>query len=139
MSRLARYGPVTAWALLLFVLSSIPGDEFAPIPQPFGSDKLVHVAVYLVLGMLAMRAARRPHGSPGHRDDARSLVQYRPAAFIVLLLCVGYGISDELHQLAVPGRYASVWDGLADAIGATIGVSLAWWRDRRAASATIPS
>jgi VanZ family protein len=35
-------------------------------------------------------------------------------------------MSDELHQMFVPGRTASFDDLLADAIGAVVGASLCW-------------
>ena len=38
---------------------------------------------------------------------------------------VGYGVVDELHQSAVPGRIASVLDVGIDALGAVAGV-VAW-------------
>jgi VanZ family protein len=42
-----------------------------------------------------------------------------------ILLVVMYAISDEYHQMFVPGRYASFWDLLCDGIGATIGAKIA--------------
>ena len=36
------------------------------------------------------------------------------------LYAVVYGASDEWHQYYVPGRYADVWDWVADIVGATV-------------------
>ena len=41
-----------------------------------------------------------------------------------LLVCVLYAISDEVHQLFVPGRGAQVKDVLIDSAGAIVGVGL---------------
>lgn len=43
-----------------------------------------------------------------------------------ILLSTAYGLSDELHQLFVPGRVAEVRDLVADAAGATAGVGFVW-------------
>ena len=39
-----------------------------------------------------------------------------------------YGISDELHQLFVPGRNADVYDAVSDAAGALIVITVLWLR-----------
>ena len=63
-----------------------------------------------------------------------SLLSYRLAPFylrwpyqyltlLVLLLAVGYGLLDELHQSYVPGRDASLYDVLADVSGAALALS----------------
>ncbi|HLE96023.1 MAG TPA: VanZ family protein [Candidatus Thermoplasmatota archaeon] len=77
----------------------------APLPQPSGQagvplDKLVHIAVLAVLGVLARRAFAARH--PGALYAA--LVAY--AAFI------------ELAQAALPWRAAEVADLVAGAVGA---------------------
>jgi len=41
---------------------------------------------------------------------------------IILLVSLSYAISDEFHQLFVPGRFASVKDVLIDLIGGTCAV-----------------
>lgn len=43
--------------------------------------------------------------------------------FMSLLFCILYAISDELHQLYVPGRSYQVSDIILDTIGAVFGVS----------------
>ena len=43
---------------------------------------------------------------------------------ISTLLCLMYAITDELHQIFVPGRVASIWDVLIDTMGAAFGVLL---------------
>ena len=44
-------------------------------------------------------------------------------AFIFsLMFCILYAISDELHQLFVPGRGAQVKDVLIDSFGSFVGI-----------------
>lgn len=77
------------------------------------SDKLVHTVAYLLLGAFALRAA---HGGIHPLRLGPTLVAF--------LLTVAYGVSDELHQLYVPGRVASVGDVIADALGAGLAILL---------------
>jgi VanZ family protein len=95
-----------AWMLLIFYLSSrndIPNPSFI-----WGQDKIFHVLIFGILGFLLVRAYRSP---------TRSSRVFMWAILIVL----GYGLFDELHQCFVPGRFASAWDLLADAVGGTLG------------------
>lgn len=43
-----------------------------------------------------------------------------------IVLATLYGVSDEFHQLFVPGRSADPYDVLADGVGATIGTAIGW-------------
>jgi VanZ family protein len=100
-----------AWALLIFVLSSIPGRSF-PQYQILTYDKVLHALVYSVLGALCFLAIRRTWPIKTSRLIGLSV-----------LLATAYGLSDEFHQLFVAGRSADLHDALADAIGALVGAS----------------
>ena len=43
-----------------------------------------------------------------------------------IILATLYGVTDEFHQLFVPGRSADPYDVLADFVGASIGSTLGW-------------
>ena len=49
-------------------------------------------------------------------------------------ITAGYGITDEVHQWFVPGRFASVADWIADALGAAVALAAIaawrWWSSR---------
>lgn len=100
---LGLWGPVCLQAALLFYLSSLRGT-FLP---PRGWDKVAHFAAYAILATLSIRAL---HGGfvP---------LRLRPTLLAILLTAL-YGASDEVHQLFVPGREASVADLVADVSGA---------------------
>lgn len=85
-------------------------------PVPGGADKPWHALAYCGLSILVVRACAR--GLPA-RITLRTFL-------IALCAVVFYGITDEVHQMFVPGRTASVDDLLADAIGALIGAGLCW-------------
>jgi VanZ family protein len=77
-------------------------------------DKVAHALVYAVLGGLCFPAVRRTW------PLARSRVVVI-AAFLAFL----HGLTDEFHQLFVPGRNADWYDVLADGIGGLLGASAA--------------
>ena len=100
-----------AWAALLFGLSSLPAGSTPASPFSFpGDDKVVHAALYAVLGGLLRLALGRTG----------------PA----IAIAAAYGASDEVHQAFVPGRDADVFDWFADVAGAVLGAALAarTWR-----------
>ena len=110
------------WAALLFALSSIPGHRF-PSVRISVSDKLIHGFVYAILGALCCRALVL----------ASSLRAWR-AVLVAALLTLGYGISDEIHQMFVPKRSPELLDVVADLVGGAIGAAtmyLVWFRRRR--------
>lgn len=104
-SRLALLGAV-AWAALLFLSSSGTGVSWILSRLPPGSDKFVHAAAYFVLGALLALGTGRPR--------------------LAFWLAVAYGVSDEVHQAFVPGRYPDALDLVADAVGAGLGCWLVW-------------
>jgi VanZ family protein len=109
-SRVSAWAPVVLWALFLFVMSSIPGNAFPAFPPGFNVDKLVHVALYAVLGALVWRALRltRPI------DPLR-------ATIVAAVFATLYGITDEVHQIFTPRRSADWHDVAADAVGGLLG------------------
>jgi VanZ family protein len=110
--RVLLWGPVIAYMVLIFVESSMSN---APLPSNV-SDKWAHTAAYALMGVLAVRAV---HGGLPARVTSR-------AALIAMLITIGYGAFDELHQWFVPGRSADPFDLLADASGGVIGLIGCW-------------
>ncbi|MBL7130032.1 MAG: VanZ family protein [Candidatus Omnitrophica bacterium] len=105
--------PVLLYAILIFSISSIPGPE---LPQNLIlSDYLLHILEYLPFGFLMFRAIR----------NTRSNFTLRKIFISSAILVILYAASDELHQLFIPGRYASLLDLLCDGIGAAIGARIA--------------
>jgi VanZ family protein len=105
--------PPLLWATLIFVLSSRPSLGQSPFG---GADKLAHLALYGVLGLLLART--------GSLTGTSTLV----------LLAGGlvYAASDEVHQAWVPGRTPDVMDWIADAAGLVAGFYLPRVLGRRA-------
>jgi VanZ family protein len=114
MDRAVRFRLFVAlWALLIFILSSIPGAAF-PAYKVLTFDKLIHVAVYAVLGALCFMALPRKWS--------------QKTSVLVLIagtIATAYGLTDEFHQTFVPGRFSDARDVLADGIGGFTGALLA--------------
>ena len=112
--RTAAWVGAAAWAAVIFGLSALPAGATPLSPFPFpGDDKVVHAAVYAVLGAL-LRVALGRTG---------------PA----IALAAAYGVTDEVHQAFVPGRDADAFDWIADAVGSALGALFAAraWRSSR--------
>lgn len=133
---------VILWMALIFYLSHQPAtksnglstgitekivemvEKIAPdIDIDMGSfnhilRKNAHFFAYLVLGALVANGLR-----------SCNVNGYKCIGF-ALLICVLYAISDEIHQLYVPGRGGQVKDVIIDSAGALVGI-LGYWRRRR--------
>ncbi len=116
MSRTARtvlgWLPAGLWCLLIFVLSSRPA-----LPSPASvTDKQAHALVYGILATLVLMAMTRWRwraiGGAG--------------VLAAFLMATAYGVSDEFHQMFVPGRSPEVADVVADAAGAAVALAAAW-------------
>lgn len=123
------YGLLITWALVIFVLSSegheassgrsdliveyVKAVSGSTLPQDlltFLTRKAAHTIAYFILGILAYNVVR--HYKPPVR---RTLL-------ISLAIVFGYAISDEIHQLFVPGRSGEVRDVFIDTIGGALGI-----------------
>jgi VanZ family protein len=90
---------------LIFTISSF---SLRRTPLPKLSDKPIHFVEYAVLAALVTFALRR----------TRESWTARRVALVAALFAAVYGATDEIHQLYVPHRSASVYDWVADALGA---------------------
>jgi VanZ family protein len=116
-----RWLPPFLWAALILILTSIPGSHIPVLPFR-NFDKIVHLAIYGVLGWLTARA-----WSSGSRIMAAAI------AAIVLISC--FGAFDEWHQQFIPHRSMELLDWATDTMGAAMGIILALASGRRRVSA----
>lgn len=104
-----RWLPALTWMALIFAFSSQPNSS-QTTGQIFGEfnyfvRKVAHFSEYAILYLLVVRAWTRPVASSA--------------------LCVLYAMTDELHQVLVPGRTATIGDVVIDALGVA-GAMLIW-------------
>ena len=111
MPKLLDWSVLVAYCGLIFLLSA---QEQLPVPEVFDfQDKLLHVGAYFVMAIISWRAFRH-WGLSGEA-----------LAWSALVFCSLYGLSDEWHQSFVLGRSSSVWDWVADSVGAATAVFVA--------------
>lgn len=105
MSVAWRWGPVVAWAALIFALSSIPDLGTGLGGWDVALRKAAHATEFAILAALLVRALHRTGWA--------------------VVLGIAYAISDELHQSFVEGRQGTVLDVGIDAVGVLVGALLA--------------
>jgi hypothetical protein len=105
-----RWLPPILWATLILALDSVPHPERFVPPMFPGADKLAHLGMYGMLGLLLARAM--------FASRSKAAI----AGLVTVLIVATLGAGDELHQLLIPARSASASDWLADVSGATVGV-----------------
>ncbi|MEG1997719.1 MAG: VanZ family protein, partial [Clostridiales bacterium] len=74
--------------------------------------KAAHFSEYTLLAALFMQAFKSPR------------ITRHQQQFYALLSTILYAISDELHQLFIPGRACQIQDILIDSSGAVLGIIL---------------
>lgn len=115
---LKRFWPALSWAAVIMLLIGLPGDVFPDIVSFWdwlGPDKIVHLIIFGTLSFLIMLGFRETISKKGK-------IKY---ALVSLLIAVFYGILTEILQYYVfIGRSGNVFDALADAFGAILGVVL---------------
>jgi len=75
----------------------------------FSIRKLAHLTEYAILGILLYNAFRVSRVE-------KNLIPYS------LLICMIYAITDEIHQLFVPGRTGKIVDVGVDSLGGVLGL-----------------
>lgn len=102
--------PVVIWCAIIFFQSAFATPDIVP-SWPY-IDKVAHIGVYALLGLLLYRALQ-----------ATTPRRVQPVLLFVTatILATLYGLSDEWHQSFVVERTADLWDLFADLIGAGLG------------------
>jgi VanZ family protein len=104
--------PLAIWVVTIFIASSLPTNAIVS-QDILDYDKLIHLGVYFVLGILVYRVLHLDSGPVWLRSQA---------VFYTLLFTALYGASDEFHQYFVPGRSMEFFDWLADALGGLLAI-----------------
>ena len=126
---------VLSWMILIFSLSAQPAEQSSQlsggitdtvietvekvVPNlSINRDTLSHLIrknahffAYLILGILVTNALYYS-----------TKMQVKKQIILSFIICVLYAISDEVHQLFVPGRSGEVRDVVIDSSGAGVGI-----------------
>jgi len=101
--------PAIIWAITLFTLSSIPGNNVPSVGFNH-ADIVAHIIVFGIFGYFLAMA----FSAPNHLGNKKRFM-------MAILVGVIYAFSDEYHQSFVPGRFPSVSDLVADGISLMFG------------------
>lgn len=104
--------PLLAYLALIFALSAQPR-----LPSVVSAvwDKALHFGAYALLTLIALRAFHLGEGP----------IRLVPT-IVAVMLSVGYGAIDEIHQSFVPGRSSDPLDVLADLAGSVAAAVGVW-------------
>ncbi|MGD9199937.1 MAG: VanZ family protein [Chitinispirillia bacterium] len=105
--------PFTCWALLMLIVSSIPGEKL-PQPRLFQWDKLAHCFEYFIFSLLCAR-----YFFFVKHITINNLHKY------CLSIGLAYAALDEVHQIFIPNRCCTWQDFLADSLGVIMGCVVA--------------
>jgi len=103
--------PAILYSVLIFGISSIPQTKL-PRLDILNFDKLNHLIEYTFYAMTLFLAF----------SNAKSEKIIKNASLLTILTGLLFGITDEIHQLFVPGREFSMFDYAADTFGILLGV-----------------
>jgi len=98
--------------IAVIIQEIIPETKPNQVNLNFIIRKGAHFGIYLVLGILVANGLYN-----GNKSKLNITI-------LALLICVLYAISDELHQVFVPGRSGEVRDVLIDSAGSLVGILL---------------
>ena len=102
-----------SWAVVILVLSVMPGQQLPSVEWLWSADKWAHAAVYGILAWLLFNALSR-HYPAGLPVFGRALI-----------LAGGYGLLLEVIQyLFFPGRYFELGDAIANIFGILVAIFL---------------
>jgi VanZ family protein len=107
-----RWMAALFWMALIFFGSSIPADSLPEGPQFISI--VVHLLEFFILTLLLIWAINGGFNEP----------VILPVKCAAALLAVFFGITDEVHQLFVPGRVSDLLDLAVDSIGVVLAVIL---------------
>ncbi len=104
------------WALLILSLCAIPGSQLPRLSflDWLRSDKIVHLFLFGVLSFLFLK---------GFQRQSTFISLHHSPKLYSFFICAAYGIAIELLQEYVfSHRTGEVYDAIADAAGALIGI-----------------
>lgn len=107
-----RFAVETAAAIIRIDLTE--AEKLRVIENINSARGYMHAVEFFILGLMVQNAVFRSGG------------RGRGALAASLAICVVYGISDEVHQIFVPGRVFQLEDIAMDAAGSALGILAVW-------------
>lgn len=115
------FAAAMAWAGGIFYLSSRPSPPSEPSYLWAWIANMAHAPIYGLLALWLALALPRTDSALGHKWSRLDPKHFH----LVLWTVVAYAVSDELHQSAIAGRDASLFDLFTDFCAAFITLRVA--------------
>ncbi len=91
-------------AITIFYMSSIPGEEINTPNTIINLSTVYHFGIFALLTLFLILSTT---------NKKLTTKQF----IIILSIVIIYAISDEIHQIFIPNRFASIKDIITDSIG----------------------
>ena len=94
--------------------NNVTEEELDKIKENYATPirKLAHVTIYFILGILVYLLL------------CEFNIETGKTIILAFIICMSYSISDEIHQIFVPGRSGQVTDVILDSCSSFIGMML---------------
>ncbi|MBL1204706.1 MAG: VanZ family protein [Calditrichaeota bacterium] len=96
--------------MLLITIQSGLSSELLSVKIPKGVDKIIHFAIFGLLGWLMTRGFLM----------SEKIFLKKHYLWLVPLIGALFAVLDEFHQALVPGRYPDFFDWTADFLGIVV-------------------
>jgi VanZ family protein len=109
------YAPALVWGIFIFVLSILPGKDFPTIPDwgdLLAIDKIIHIAFYGLLAGLILRG----------KYKTQMPISPLFALFVIVFSSSMGWFLEWIQGTFCEDRMADVMDGIANTIGAILGL-----------------
>ena len=104
-------------SIFVFAASPVIADL-----APFNPESLLHIPLYGILTFLLVFSIS-PHSN--HSDNSTYLA-YSTRLMVPGVIAFVVAVADEIHQVYVPGRNASVVDVFLDTVGIALCLFIIW-------------
>ncbi|MBQ6586347.1 MAG: VanZ family protein [Coriobacteriales bacterium] len=113
-SKAIQWALVILCALGIFIASSFPASTLPDAHEHL--YEFAHFCEYWLLATLLVGALDVPGKRTGYK-----------VAILAILICSLYGLTDEFHQMFVPGRVPDRTDWIIDTLGGIVGGMAGVW------------
>lgn len=111
-----RFWPVLVWAGLIFTVTALPGNCIPNIASPWSLlsfDKLIHAGLFSVLVALIFRGI--------YLQYSEKYLRLKIIALVIVIGIIFGGLTELMQSILSSGRFADIYDFIADSIGALLG------------------
>jgi len=116
--------------LYIAAIFLLAGSPIVETLSTFNPNSLLHIPLYgiltvfLIFSISPITPRRRSKTAPPKPTNQTKQINPRPRIFIAGLMALGVAIFDEIYQIYIPQRNASITDVVLDLIGISLVVTL---------------